>query len=356
MAAPQKISISTGTMFRFLFIILALVALFYLKNLVLVLLTSIVLASFIESAVVRFRRFRVPRTLTVVVVYVVALAAIVGLFYTIVPIFFNEVSSLVDSLSAYIPQTSILHNLSGANPTLGNTRELVSDIAGNSSLHSLVGDAQSLALGVSGGFIQTISFLFGGLLNVALIVVISFYLSLQERGIENFLRIVTPRKSESYVIGLWQRTERKIGLWMQGQLLLGLIIGVLTYVGLTLLGVKYALIIALTAALFELIPFGLIIAIVPAVLFAYLGGGVLLMLKVFAWFVIIQQFENYLLAPLLVKKVVGISPLVVILSVLVGAELAGFWGLILAVPVAVFLLEYLSDVEKRKENEPETIS
>ncbi len=356
MTAHQKISISTGTMFRFLFILLALVALFYLKNLVLVLLTSIVIASFVESAVMRFRRFRIPRTLTVVAVYVLALAAVVGLFYAIVPIFFTEASSLVDSLSAYIPQTSILHNFSGANPTLGNTRELVSDIAGNNSLSSLVGDAQSLALGVSGVFIQTASFLFGGFLNLVLIVVISFYLSLQERGIENFLRIVTPRKNEGYVIGLWQRTERKIGLWMQGQLLLGLIIGILTYVGLTLLGVKYALIIALTAALFELIPFGLIIAIIPAMMFAYVGGGAVLMLKVFVWFMLIQQFENYLLAPLIVKKVIGISPLVVILSVLVGAELAGFWGIILAVPVAVFLLEYLSDVEKRKENEPELIS
>jgi predicted PurR-regulated permease PerM len=352
MSSYQKISISTGTMFRFVCIILGLVALFYLKNLVLVLLTAIVIASFVESAVARFRRFHFPRTLTVVLVYILGLMAIVALFYVFVPIFFSELSSLVDSFAIYIPQTSALHNLSLASPTVGNTQALVSDIAGGtSSVSQLVHDARSLVSGVTGGFIQTASFLFGGLVNLALIVIISFYLSLQERGIENFLRIVTPQKKESYVIGLWQRTERKIGLWMQGQMLLGVIIGILTYLGLTLLGVKYALVIALTAALFELIPFGLIIAVIPAIAFAYVGGGIALVIRVAGWFLVIQQFENYLLQPLIVKKVVGISPLVVILSVLVGAELAGFWGVILAIPVAVFLLEYLSDVEKRKEEQ-----
>lgn len=352
MSTYQKISISTGTMFRFICIILGLIALFYLKNLVLVLLTAIVITSFVESAVARFRRFRFPRTLTVALVYVLGLTAVVVLFYVFMPLFFNELSSLVDSFATYIPKTSALHNLSIANPTVNNTQALVSDLTGASpSISQLIHDAQSLVSGVAGGFIQTASFLFGGLMNLVLIIIISFYLSLQERGIETFLRIVTPRKNERYVIGLWQRTERKIGLWMQGQMLLGVIIGVLTYLGLTLLGVKYALVIALTAALFELIPFGLIIAVIPALAFAYVGGGVPLVIRVAGWFLIIQQFENYLLQPLIVKKVIGISPLVVILSVLVGAELAGFWGVILAIPVAVFLLEYLSDVEKRKEEQ-----
>lgn len=133
-------------------------------------------------------------------------------------------------------------------------------------------------------------------------------------------------------------------------MLLGIIIGLLVYLGLTIIGVKYALLIAILAAVSELIPFGLILATVPAVMFAYLGGGVTLGAIVLAFFFIIQQFENYLIAPLIVQRVIGISPIIMIIA-LVGATLAGFWGLILAIPVAVCILEYVSDLEKKKLSE-----
>jgi predicted PurR-regulated permease PerM len=87
---------------------------------------------------------------------------------------------------------------------------------------------------------------------------------------EKFLRIVTPDKSEAYVINLWQRTQRKIALWVKGQLILGLIVGVLIYLGLAILGVQYALVLAIAAAILELIPFGILLATVPAVSFAYI--------------------------------------------------------------------------------------
>ena len=173
-------------------------------------------------------------------------------------------------------------------------------------------------------------------------------MSIKEKGIEGFLRIITPADSEEYVIGLWQRTEHKIGLWIQGQMLLGIIIGVLAYLGLTILGVKYSFVLALMTAFCELIPFGIYIAVIPAVLFSYLSGGVYLSIMSFILYFILHQFENYLIYPLIIKKVIGISSLIVILALLIGAELAGFWGVILAIPSAVCLLEFLDDVEKKK--------
>ncbi|KKP66363.1 MAG: hypothetical protein UR64_C0008G0001, partial [Candidatus Nomurabacteria bacterium GW2011_GWE1_35_16] len=134
------------------------------------------------------------------------------------------------------------------------------------------------------------------------------------------------------------RTERKIGLWMLGQLLMGMIVGVLAYLGLTIIGVKYSLILALMVVIAELVPFGLVIATIPAILFAYLDGGVAIAAVVLGFYFILGQFETYLIYPLIVKKATGISPLVVILSVLIGAELAGIWGVFLAVPTAVCLI------------------
>ncbi len=348
---PKKeyVSISNGTILRvMLFIVLAIV-LFMLRDLVLVLLTSIVIASFSESAVQKFRKWKIPRSVTVIGVYLLTIGSLVAIFYVFAPIFADEITKLVTVLADYIPKGSILQNLSG--DTISNTKTVVTSISQNATVPELINNVQSLVSGVSGGFLNTTSFIFGGVFNVVLIMVISFYLSMQERGIENFLRIVTPAKNEAYAIDLWRRTERKIGLWIQGQLLLGALIGVLIYLGLLLFNVPYALVTALLAAIFELIPFGLILAIIPALGFAYIGGGFVVAIKVLGLYVVVQQFENYLIAPLIVKKVIGISPLVVILSLLVGFQLAGFWGIILAIPVAVCLLEMLDDMEKKKYTE-----
>ena len=197
-------------------------------------------------------------------------------------------------------------------------------------------------------FGQMVTVIFGRFFRFVVVVVISFWLAVQPNGIENFLRIITPIDREKYVIDLWKRSQRKIGSWLQGQLLLGLIIGVLVFLGLMILGVKYALVLALLAAVFELIPFfGPILSAVPAVLLGF-SSSVTLGLMTIGLFIIIQQFENHLIYPLVVKKIIGVPPLVVILSILIGAQLAGFLGIILAVPAAAVLMEVASDLEKSK--------
>ena len=344
--APTVVTIDTRTLARFLLLVLLTALLYVLRDIMLVLLTSIVVASLVESVVLKMRERNIPRGVTVFSVYIITFIATVGLFYLFVPVFISEISSLVGALGNYIPTGSILNNLHGA--TVDHTKTLVSNISGNVPIADLLKSAQNLVLGVSGGFIQTSSVVFGGILNLILIIVISFYLSMQERGIENFLRIITPDKQEPYVISLWQRTERKIGKWLQGQLVLGLLVGILIYLGLAILGVEYALTVAVLAAVCELIPFGLIFAMIPALGFAYVTGGVILAFKALVVYAIVQACEVYILNPAVVKKVVGISPLVVVLSILIGAKLAGFWGVILAIPVAVCMLEYFSDLEKRK--------
>jgi len=187
------------------------------------------------------------------------------------------------------------------------------------------------------------------LLSFILIIVFSFYFAVQEYGIANFLKIVTPIEHEKYIIDLWKRSQLKIGRWMQGQILLALFIGILVYLGLMILGVKYALLLAILAAVTELIPlFGPILAAIPAILIGFLDGGTTLGLMVLGLYVIIQQFENHLIYPLVVKKVVGVPPLMVIIALLIGAQLAGFLGIIIAVPVAAALMEFVNDIEKDK--------
>ncbi len=124
--------------------------------------------------------------------------------------------------------------------------------------------------------------------------------------------------------------------------------GLLVYLGLTIFQIKYALVLAIIAAVFELIPFfGPILSAVPAVLLGFSIGPVQGVM-VAGLYLVIQQFENHLIYPLVVRKIVGMPPIIAIIALIIGAQLAGFIGLILAAPVAMILLELLSDYSKKK--------
>ncbi len=342
----SKISISNGSIIRIILFVGVVFALIKLTNIILVILTSIVIASFVGFAVKKMKKYIKNRTLAVFLIYLFSFTVIVGLLSVFVPVFIQEMSILVAQLKQYIPEGSILNTFQV--DTLSGAQGVVSSISHNESIVDVIKNTQSLVNSLSGGFFNIFGLAFGGILNLLLIMIISFYLSVTENGIEGFLRIVTPATHEDYIISLWQRTEHKIGLWMQGQLLMGVIIGMLTYLGLTIIGVKYSLVLALVVVVAELVPFGLILATIPGVLFAYLDGGFSMAAITALMYLILGQFETYLIYPLIVKRATGISPLVVILSILIGATLAGFWGVILAIPCAVCLLEFLNDVEKKK--------
>ena len=349
----NQIEISSGSVIKVLAIISVVLALYFLRDLVLILLTSIVVASFMEAASVKVGRgmleifkLRLGRSFLVIFTYFIAIAFCSFLMYLFIPLIVNETSNFVSFVSAYLPQSDFLRTLNGE--TLSGAGGIADVFSHQSSIDDLLKNAQSFVANLSGGFLQATSTIFGNILNLILIVVISFYLTMQEKGIENFLRIIIPDRYENYAVSLWERTERKIALWVKGQLLLGILCGVLIYLGLALFQVEYALLIAALSAVLELIPFGLMLSSIVAVMFAYSGGDAATAAVVFLFYMIVQLFESYLLQPVVVEKVVGVSPLVVILSVLIGAKLAGFWGIVLAIPAAVLALEYLGDIKKQK--------
>lgn len=342
----MRISISTNTLIKIILLGALVFVTIKLFNLVLVVLTAIVIASFVESAVRKVKPYIKNRSLAVSLIYIITISVIAGLLSVFMPVFIEQMSSLVFSLSQYIPNSSILNTFQP--DSISGAKDVVSSISRDASLGEIIKSSQVLISSFSGGFWDVFSGAFGGVFNFVLIIILSFYLSITEKGIENFLRVITPANVEEYLIGLWQRTERKIGLWVQGQMLLGLIIGVLAYLGLTIIGVEYALVLAIVTAFCELVPFGIFLAMAIVTLFGFLDGGVTMALLSFGLYFILHQFENYLIYPLIIKKVIGVSPFVVILSIIIGAELAGFLGVILAIPVAVCLLEILDDIEKKK--------
>lgn len=341
-----SISISTGTMVRGLLLILSIVLLWVLRDIALIIITSIVVASFVESAVPRMAKMGFGRVFGIVILYAVTLIISAGMFYLFVPLLITEIYNFSSAISSYVPGVSFFDYFQ--NEAFSGAKDIVAGLSNNLSFKNLANVSRAFVENLSGGLFQTLSFAFGGIFNVFAIVLVSFYLSIQEKGIENFLRLIFPIKYEDYVVDLWKRSSVKIALWVKGQMLLGLVVAVLIYLILSLLNIEYALLLALIAGIMEMIPYGTLVALIPAVAISYFSGGILAVFMVTAAYLIVHQFEVFLFAPIIIKKIVGLSPIVIILAALIGYELASFWGVVLAIPVAVILMEFLSDIEKNK--------
>lgn len=326
---------------RGVLVVLAVLLLFYVRDLILVIIASIVIASAVEPAAVWAKKRNFPRLPTILAVYISSAIVLAGLFYFLFLPLLGEVSGLIRSFPDY---SNTL-----ATATSSPISSIFGSVSQTFSAQDIVEQINSLGSSFSKGVFSSVSIVFGGIFSFVLIIVLSFYLAVQEDGVGNFLRVVTPWEREKYIVGLWNRSKKKIGLWMQGQLMLGVIIMVLVYLGLLLIGVEHALLLAVAAGVLEIIPiFGPILASIPAILLAYTGAGMTQALVVAGLFLVVQQFENQLIYPLVVKKVVGVPPMISILALIIGGQLAGFIGILISVPLAAILMELFSDMEQRK--------
>ncbi len=342
--SDSHLSISSGTIVRTILFLILFYFFYLIRDVILVVLAGIVVASAVEPGTRWFKDRRVPRVPAVLFIYIATAGLFASAFYFLLIPLFSDSTNFLKSLPEY--SQSIANSTS---TVAVGTQDFIQGFSDSFSLNSIIGETNMILSKLSSGFFGTVNIVFGGLLSFLLIIVISFYLAVQEDGVGKFLKIVTPESYEDYVIDLWKRSKEKIGLWMQGQLLLAVIVGVLSFLGLTLIGLRNALVLSFVAALFEIIPlFGAFLSAVPAVLVAFIDGGVTQALLVSGVFLIIQQFESQLIYPLVVKKVVGVPPIISIIALVIGGKLAGFLGILLSVPLAAIVMEFLNDLEKRK--------
>lgn len=341
----QKISITTSSWVRAVVVLAVSYALYLVSDLILVVLAAIVIASAIEPATKWARDRHMPRLPVVILVYLLSALVFAGLFYFLLLPLVGDLSNFIKTLTIYsnsVANGGILSQMFQTQNIFGgiNTPIIIREIS------TYLNDFANF---LSQGVFSSLSSVFGGVFNFILILILSFYLAVQEDGISKFLKIITPLKREQYVINLWRRSQAKIGRWMQGQLLASAAVMVLAYIGLLIVGMPHALLLAVTVGVFDLIPiFGPIIASIPALFLAFVAGGTSMTLVVGVIYLVIQQVESNIIYPLVHKKIVGVPPMVSILSVVIGWELAGFLGVLIAVPVAAVVMEVLADFEERK--------
>lgn len=336
----QIIDISTHAIFKFILIVLFFVLLYLVRQVIFILLFAVIIAAAVNPFGNWLDRKRIPRLLGILLLYLTVFALVVFILTLIIPFVSQEVGQLTEDLPRFIAKiTASLEAIKGETGTF----DIISQLQGLLDAFSqFLQESSQSAVGL-------IVNIFGGIISFFGIVVISFYLSVMRGGIDNFLSSVVPDKYESYILNLWHRSEKKLGHWFQAQLLLSLIVGLMTFVGLSLLNIKFALVLAVLIMVLELVPnVGPVLAAIPAVALAFFQSPTL-GFWVTGLYIAIQQVENQILTPLILGRTLGINPVVVIISLLVGFNLAGIIGMIVAVPVATVIVELFNDIVEKKE-------
>lgn len=339
-----NVTIPSTTILKCFIWFIVFAGLFYMSDFVVALLVSVVLATAAELPVKHMTKRGVPRGLAVVILFCFFVILFTSIAFIFIPPLAEDIAHFVKALPQILDSVRIFGKDMGFKDLAQALQKLSGDISQGEILTLL----KNAALGTS-SFFATTSVLVGGIINIVLTFVLAFYLALEEHGVQKFLCLLVPKEHERYIIDLWSRTERKISLWMQGQLLLSLLVALLVYVPMLILSVPYAALLGVLAFLGEMVPLvGLTFSAIPAFFLAWTHGGSSLLIIVALIYLVIGQLESHVLYPRVMTKLVGVPSVIIIIALVIGAKLAGLWGVLLSVPMAALLMEIVSDVQKRK--------
>jgi predicted PurR-regulated permease PerM len=305
--------------------LLAFVFLWNIKGVIFLLFLSILLATGIEPVVNWLRRGPFNRGSGILVVYTFIFAVIALVLYLSIPPLVQEGQVLVKDFTNPTRVREIIAGIPDEffRNIAGTVYENISVVVSNYRP-----DASTLSVGLTVAEVVFSSFS---------VFVIAYYWLTERTQIKRLIFNQLPEGGKKRFLSLWDSVEHKFGDWVRGQLLLMLFIGIFSFVGYSIIGLKFALVLALFAALTELIPMvGPYIGGAPAVVIA-LTQGLPTALAVLVFIIVLQLVEGNFLVPRLMEKTVGVTPLTVIVGVLVGSALAGISGALLAVPVAAAL-------------------
>lgn len=274
------------------------------------------------------RRF--PRWLAILVLYVVILGTLVGIGFLIFPPLVEQAQALWET------KEKMFLRAQGVLIERGWMRRPI-------SLEQAVQQAP-VSTDTVGTVFGAVRGVVGGIVGFLTIVIVTFYLLVDSWNIhQTFLRLF-PKPQRARVDAVTRAITVKVSAWLGGQLVLGVIIGITSGVGLWLIGIPYFYVLAVISAIGELIPVvGPILAAIPAVLVA---GTVSYQkaLIVVAFFLVQQQIENHVLVPKVMERQVGVSAVVVIVAILIGGRLLGVVGVLLAVPTAAILQVLVTEI------------
>lgn len=309
----RKIEISHKTIIFTVLLLLSLGLVYILRSLILELFVALLLMTILSPLVAKLSRHKIPRIVSILVVYILVISIVIGVVALIIPAVVEQTTSFANAMPGYLSN-------------IGITSTLSSDF-----LKNFVTNPGS----TPGAIFQFTFSVVNAVVAIITVLVFAFYMLLSRGRLEDQLGIFFGEEKKKKYGDILNTLENKLGGWAGGELILMLSIGVATYIGLILIGIPYALPLAILGGLLEIVPFlGPIISAVPSTLIGF-GISPLAGVGVIVMTFLIHQLEGYILVPKVMEKSTGVTPLVTLIALAVGAKLAGIVGAIISVPVVI---------------------
>lgn len=317
---PRKIEISHKTIIFTVLFLASVWFVIYIKDIVIQLFVALLLMTVLNPFVVSLSKYKIPKPISILFSYILFFGFFGIAVASVVPALIEQTTNLVNGIPKYLQNSGLREYIND-----DMVREIVSQLGAIPS--------QIIKAGLS---------LLNNIFSVLSVAIFAFYLLLQrDKFDQNLEKLVGKDRSKSVSLFV-NKLEVNLGGWARGQFILMLLVGVLSYLGFLLLGIPYALPLAMLAGILEIVPYvGPIIAAVPVVILAF-SISPFLGLAAIGLTVLIQQLENYVIVPKVMEKNAGVSPVVTLLALAVGFELAGIVGMIISVPLVVILQTFIS--------------
>lgn len=348
-----------------IFLLIALVQILgMIKSIIILFLVALFLSATITPVVDRLAGYKIPRPLGVIVIYILVVGVFVIMFSNLVPIIAEQIGQLALGVRSMVqnlisnpnPDSWLMQQIQPYADQLWRNidqAQMISQIS-----NTLKGIASQLT-NFAGNAIGAIFTVFNGIFNLLLVLIVTFFMVVNSKHTSDFFHSLFPHRYSGYISLKSKQISIRIGEWIRGQLLLALAMGTLTFIVFYLIGINYALTLALLSALGEFIPYlGPLITFSSAILIAFNQDPVLVLWLIPAYF-IIQFIEGNIFVPLIVGRSVGLNPVVIIFALLSGATIGikiggsfgiGLVGMLLAVPTANIISLFVEDFTGKHKN------
>lgn len=334
MENEKILDISAKTVIKLSLAVIFFYFLYVLKDILMWLLFAVIISILFEPAIDFLQKKKIPRIFGSIIVYALIFGILSVFIWLIVPIFSSEAREFIESFPSYFEKISPLMKKLG--------------FQAFENLEVFMKSFENI-LGAMGANIFNVLFaVFGGIFATLFVIITAIFLSIDEKVIERSLILLFPKKYENFALQVWTKSQKKVAGWFLARIISCLFVGLASYVAFLTFNVKYSLILALLAGVFNFIPYiGPLLTTILLFLVVF-PAEAMKAIFVLISFILIQQIDNYILCPILMKKIVNIPPALVIISLAVGGRLWGFLGALLIIPLAGILFEFTNEFLKKR--------
>ncbi len=285
---------------------------FQIKEIIFLFFIALILVGALNPTVAKMESKKIPRWLAILLLYLFLVSFLVVVIIGIFPPLIQQSGELI----------KVVPNLFGNLTFMGFSDQLVAGLL--SEIGTLPGYLVRLSLSIISNLVSIIA-----------VLVITLYLLIEHKNLDKYIFSWFGEEGRKKAVKFVEKLEKRLGGWVRAQFILMVFIGALSYLGFLILGLEFALALGLLAGVLEIIPnIGPFLAAVPAVFFGFMISP-LTGLATLAWAIIVQQIENNFLVPKVMKQAVGVNPVITLLTLAVGYNIAGVAGAVLAIPTYI---------------------